>query len=301
LLREHDGDPITDQGALINCSRYGTPFRNSDPFIGSQVNTLVRTKGVRVTLQNPVGLYIQQPDFSRYQLPLAAPPDARFEDCWRIVRGSRGMGLHAVFEVPPNLGFTVSDISIDGSAIEFGSQIAQTFRIALTGQAIPSTLPPPVASDCQRPNPAPLPSALALQDINLYAASSRSTAAPRVEQGSTVSTLLLLAEDVKRGATVHFSGAGVTAKVLELQPQDDGGTLMLLSVEVSQSAPIGDRALLLTNPDGAHGPAAPGMLEVVPAGSLQTSPPLQSVAARRNGAESRRDAMHAPAQRQRRR
>jgi hypothetical protein len=52
--------------------------------------------------------------------------------------------------------------------------------------------------------------------------------------------------------------------------------LFVLSIAVDASAPLGDQSLLLTNPDGSHGPAAPGLISVVPAGSLGSTTPLAS-------------------------
>lgn len=270
LLRAHGNVPVTGKDELLDCSRYGQAFRNSDPFIGWNVNTLVRKSGDRVTLKNPVGLYIQQPHFGQFLLPDNAPDGAKPADYWRIVRGQPGMGLHAVFEVPSGLGFTVGDITINGDPIEYGSQITQTFQMQLTGQGIPSTQPPK-ATECQEPNPAHLPAPQVLQFPALGNANSRSTLAPQVAQGSAVS-LTLTGGNIKKGATVTFLGEGVTAHGTDSWTQIDKDTAsMVIRVEVAASAPLGDRALLLTNPDGAHGPAAPGMLEVVPAGSIPVS------------------------------
>ncbi|AEI62801.1 hypothetical protein [Corallococcus macrosporus] len=301
LLRERNGDPITDRDVLIQCSRYGAPGRNSDPFIGAEVNALVR-QGVRVTLKNPVGLYIQQPDFSRFQLPFTAPDGVKVNDFWKLVRGRPGFGLHAVFEVPPELGFTVSDLSIDGIPIQYGAQIAQTFQIALTGVAIDSTLAPPQKAPCQAVNMNPTPSPQVLQDMNLYAANSRSSQTPRVEQGSTVTSLVLLAGDTRKGAKVAFSGQGVTAEVTDSHLDSDGNLLMQLAIRVAPDASPGDRSLTLTNPDGTQGPAAPGMLEVVPAGSLNASVSLHALPALRGGASQGADTLtHSLAARLRRR
>lgn len=284
LLRAHDGNPVTDRDALLNCSKYGRAFRNSDPFIGWTVNTLVRTSGARVTLKDPVGLYIQNPDFQRFSLPFTAPPNAKVEDCWKIVRGQTGMALHVVFEVPKEYGFTVGDILVDGKQIEFGSQIARTFQIQLTGQAIPSTLPPQQASDCQEPNPSPLPAPQVLTTQPMYAAQSRSNIAPQVAQGTTTS-LVLVGGDIKWGVTASFSGSGITTRPTGWWSQlDDHTAVTVVVVEVAPDAPLGDRSLLLTNPGGIHGPAAPGMLEVVAAGSIPT-PAAEEHAMFKAGAE----------------
>lgn len=284
LLREHAGKPIIEQEPLINCSRYGSTYRNSDPFIGSQVNGLVRA-GNRVTLKDPVGLYIQEPEFGVFRFPRNAPTGAKVSDCWRVVRGSPGMGLHVVFEVPPQLGgFTVSDILVNGQPIEFGSQIVEQIHIRLTGQAIPDAVPG--ATECQAPRTPALPSPQVLQAPALLHAHSRSNLAPRIAQGSKVS-LAVVGGDMKQRATAVFPGAGII--VHKTAWWDETNTTMMIQVEVAADAPLGDRALLITNPDGAHGPAAPGMLEVVAAGSIPGAP-VQAPEALPGNAKSMTDA-----------
>lgn len=118
------------------------------------------------------------------------------------------------------------------------------------------------------PNPSPLPAPQVLTAPALYNADSRSNLAPQVAQGSTVS-LVLVGGDIQRGVTATFSGAGVTARPTAWWGQIDEHTAVtVVIVEVAPNAPLGDRSLLLTNPGGIHGPAAPGMLEVVAAGSI---------------------------------
>jgi hypothetical protein len=76
---------------LICCSQYGQANRNSDPHIGLSVNQLVDgPPSGTVSLANPVGLYIQMPDFSNYALPAdpKLPRNASVADCWQILRGA---------------------------------------------------------------------------------------------------------------------------------------------------------------------------------------------------------------------
>lgn len=47
-----------------------------------------------------------------------------------------------------------------------------------------------------------------------------------------------------------------------------GQQTFFLTITASPDAPLGDRSLLLTNPDGSQGPAVFGILEVVPPGTL---------------------------------
>lgn len=64
---------------------YGRAYRNSDPHIGLQANQLVKNLGVMITLTNPLGLYIQAPDFSSYQTPDGT--DA--SEFYKVIRGTR--------------------------------------------------------------------------------------------------------------------------------------------------------------------------------------------------------------------
>ena len=278
ILREKDGQPVTDEAALIGCSQYGSAGRNSDPHIGAQVNELVRESHVRVSLMNPVGLYIQDPDFSSFELPPNAPPGKKPSDYWKLLRGRTGLGLHATFEVPEADGFTVGDITIDGVPIAFGAQIAQTFDIALSGIAATATKAPgPLA--CLGKRAPLLPTVDAFNDLNLLEANSgelegSSLRTVRIEQGTTVANLAMrVGNGADLAVEVMFSGSGVTPRVQERVPNDGGdGVVLLLTIAVDSSAPLGDRSILLRNPGAAVGPAAPGQLEVVAPGTLPKPP-----------------------------
>jgi hypothetical protein len=130
ILRQQNGVVITDADELIRCARFGSPGRASDPRIGAEVNALAR-EGFAITLQNPVGLYIDVLDTTGWKTPTTTPA-SRY---WKSVRGAAGMTVRAVFEVPPSEGFTVSDIKIGGQFIEFGGQIAENITVKLTGLA----------------------------------------------------------------------------------------------------------------------------------------------------------------------
>jgi hypothetical protein len=162
-----------DPQVLICCSQYGQPFRHSDPHIGQGVNQAVSAVpgGLLVSLANPVGLYIQMPDFSVFQLPTDPnlPEGATAADCWQIVRGSETLTnpyngepfngnfiLHAVFQIPEKwidagVKFTVGDIQINFNGkmlpISWAAQIVETFHIGLFALPIPATAPAP-QEDC---------------------------------------------------------------------------------------------------------------------------------------------------------
>ena len=130
IVREINGVQLTGEQELIQCGRYGDPERNSDPTIGAQVNSLARAKA-DVTIANPVALYIDDLNTAGWTTPDGS--DAK--DYWKIVRGTKDHTLRAVFEVPANKGFTVSDIQIQGEPINFGSQITDFITIKIVGQA----------------------------------------------------------------------------------------------------------------------------------------------------------------------
>lgn len=283
LLRDNPpGVPVTDPAALIQCSRYGTPNRNSDPHIGATINNKIIGGGTELSLENPVGLYIQMPDFSSYQLPSDPnlPAGAQPSDCWQIIRGQETITgydgnfiLHARFAIPQawvdaGVSFTVGDIMIQGNPIQFGAQITQTFDIALRGLVISTTKPAETPQACQAPNPNPLPAPQQLQDLNLFVAGSTSTEVVKVEVGTTTPDIAFVTFAAEKGATIAFEGSGVTATTTQFQDLGGNNQLFVLSIAVDANAPLGDQSLLLTNPDGTHGPAAPGLLTVVPAGSL---------------------------------
>ena len=289
LRQTSGGEPIADKNQLINCSRYGTPNRNSDPTIGAAVNGLVRgsgaSPGVRVSLQNPVGLYIQEPNFGAFQLPFTAPPEAKVEDCWQIVRGRKRQSgedidyiLHAVFEVPEEWGFTVSDITISGFPIDYGSQITEQFQIALSGLGLPQIPPPPDSLLCAGNLSEPLPRAYYLRDVDLLNVAIRSSLNMRIEAGTTVHDIGLYAISSDRNATIEFTGSpGITVEKTGFQALPGGTQLFILSITAAPDAPLGNRSLLLTNSDGTHGPAVFGLLEVVPSGSLEGGAPMKAV------------------------
>ncbi len=130
IRRVRNGVELTGAQELILCSRFGEPGRNSDPFIGEQVNALAR-QGADITVNNPVGLYLHEFNPVGWTTPDGADP----RGFWRPMRGREGHCVRAVFEVPAELGYVVGDITIDGRRIDFGAQIADFVTIKLEGLA----------------------------------------------------------------------------------------------------------------------------------------------------------------------
>jgi hypothetical protein len=130
ILRQKGGVVLTDADALIRCGQYGAPGRASDPHIGSEVNTLARA-GYAITLQNPVGLYMEPPDTTGWVSPDGTPAI----NFWKAFRGAPGMTVRAVFEVPATKRYAIGDIKIGGVNIQYGGQVAEQITMKLTGFA----------------------------------------------------------------------------------------------------------------------------------------------------------------------
>ncbi|HEY9022648.1 MAG TPA: hypothetical protein VIP05_00015, partial [Burkholderiaceae bacterium] len=77
------GRLLTDPEELTCMARLGDPDRHSDPAIAGSINALVRL-GARVSLANPVGIYMDHVDTSGWEFPdrSVAP-----EDCLHPIRG----------------------------------------------------------------------------------------------------------------------------------------------------------------------------------------------------------------------
>ncbi|MGY3695020.1 hypothetical protein ACVIGA_005100 [Bradyrhizobium sp. USDA 3240] len=172
----------SDSQALICCGNYGQAYRHSDPTIGQTVNQVVGGQyagmPLRACLANPVGLYIQVPDSSRFafgpniKAGVDVPGDAKPIDIYQILRGSaevndpvsgapfRGnMVLHAAVQIPgswlamnPNL--TLADMLINGQPIQWGGQIANQFKIGLFARPLSADRAAPLA-DCSSSTPTP--------------------------------------------------------------------------------------------------------------------------------------------------
>jgi hypothetical protein len=118
---------------LICCAQYGQNFRNSDPNIGFAANQASRKS--KLTLTDPVGLYIQQPQsFAGWQ----GPNGEDISGYWQITRGTAGTGpngsdqiLHVTFDIPDSAGFSIEDCTIYGMPISHVGVILNQMKIAL--------------------------------------------------------------------------------------------------------------------------------------------------------------------------
>jgi len=130
VLRERDGRPVVNQQELVSCGGLGNPFRNSDPQIAAAINN-VAASGAEITLQDPLGLYIDG-----FLTGGMATPDG--EDpalYWTVERGDPDHVLRARYEVPEERGYVVGDITAAGRPLRFGGQLADRVEVRVTALA----------------------------------------------------------------------------------------------------------------------------------------------------------------------
>jgi hypothetical protein len=132
IRKRSDGTVITDRDELIRCGRFGGVERNSDPQIGAEVNTLARA-GAMVTIQDPVGLYIDSINWGLIQPPSGHDDD--LSQFWKWTRGTQDHRMRAEFEIPADKGYVLGDLFVRGIPLEFGGQLADIITIALIGRA----------------------------------------------------------------------------------------------------------------------------------------------------------------------
>lgn len=290
----------SNPNSLICCAQYGQIGRNSDPNIGVQVNRIVSsTEGLspaKATLANPPGLYIQTPNFGTFK----TPDGTNAATFWNVKRGNATLTdsygrqlpgtfvLHATFEVPAHLGYTVSDITIGGVPILYASQINQTFEMQIVGQAItqavsPATQPCTGSPAVARAQPLQLFhkavfDAMYAQTydtvvgVTANLASNSTMIAPRIAPGTTALMVLVVdAIDPSKPPTVSLGdgisvGVGAITEVSYAIPGNSYPSTsyaITLQVNVTGAAQVGPRGCQVTNPGQAFAPAIPALLQVI--------------------------------------
>lgn len=251
-----------NSSALICCGQFGQIYRNSDPHIGQLDNQMVGL-GYRVSLADPIGLYLQMPSFGAWTLPddPALPADAEPRECWQILRGAETLEgfpahmsflLHVRVAIPDRwraagVGFNVGDIMINGQKIAYASQVMQTFNVALFPLGVEAAEPAPRLGCVAPRNPAlAQPQQLMFAALwDAYYASSYEVAGRLNPDGSPVvmnlaSNTVITAPRIARGSTAQmalagsaFSRDGDTLPLVEFvlpgESQPDGA----ISVEVT--------------------------------------------------------------------
>ena len=283
-----------DEQTLICCSQYGRPRRNSDPHIGQSANQFASE--LCITLADPVGLYIQTPNFTQWSVK--DQPNYDVKQFWSIDRGevappnsNEGFDsiLRAVFTVPDEL--EPEDILIkrpngDVLPLEWAGQITETFQIALRAVAIdPQTLnldgPVPqnplpcrqyVAKD--DPNLQPVPSSFL--SLALNEAESAIDLSPNVKQGTTVTMALVVSGGLEKAEISFFPGDGIQPITIKkfidggssTQSFADASQTYIFDLTVAPDAPLGERKIQIRNlerqpQEGT--PLFPGFLRIVSA------------------------------------
>ncbi|KAH8667813.1 hypothetical protein BGZ61DRAFT_400262 [Ilyonectria robusta] len=147
------GERITSAITLCgDASAYGNPSRNSDPTIGSEVNTICRLP-VTVSVMDPVALYIRDADFSSFRLDPTGTRRGNIEDMIPVPEGvfdwcdrgsiEEGMGLHLKVTIPNKMqtldksrNLNVSDLfdlNNGGQYVRYGSQFADYMFMSVSG------------------------------------------------------------------------------------------------------------------------------------------------------------------------
>lgn len=305
--------PSSQYNNLLCDAQYGQKHRNSDPNIGGTVNNLVNgvlTKNVPqvATLADPPGLYIQMPNFGIYQ----TPDNTDASEFWTIVRGSKTLAdqdgnmlpgnfiLHAVFEVPADKGYTISDIAIAGDKIDWGSQVAGTFNMQIVAAAYPSSTQPAGYDAVGTPDaahtfaqpvqlfyadyfkamynvmvPNPVNNPISLLSNSTFIPSTVFISANNVEMVLICSTCTAVAGDASTYPAVTFDDSNISAVVNSVKTgityavpgnsmPDDGYTALFITVTVGENATPGDHGIYVTNKGQNQSAAMPAMLKIMP-------------------------------------
>jgi len=129
LRRREDGTPIVDRDELVKCSDFGNAKRNSDPTIGAAINAIARN-GHKLTVENPVGLYIDSVDWAQIRPP-AGHDDDDPQTFWKWTRGRTGYYVRGEFEVPSEKGYVLGDLLVRNTPLKFGGQLADVINVSV--------------------------------------------------------------------------------------------------------------------------------------------------------------------------
>lgn len=305
VLRKNNVEENYTANTLVCCSKYGRAFRHSDPHIGQNVYEAV-AEGLEVSLLNPVGLYLQEPQYSYFQLPENAPEGAKIEDCFRFVRGLKeakeypnNMILHMIMEVPDSWdsSITLNDFKVLGKKITYGSQVMQTIKVQLAAAGKPATAASKAKElDCTTNNA--IVGVSYLVDKNILEASIHNQLnvnanvtcnIATVAQNSIVYNLAVTIDNVVdehlnpikpeafKPENIKISFPNTDIEILSFDYvgatnkvykglAEEGEFTFNVSIKVGENTPIGQHGLLITNK--GFGLTIPRMIEVVKEGSL---------------------------------
>jgi hypothetical protein len=118
---------------LICCAGFGGVNRSSDPIIGAGVNGFARG-GKCVTLDNPVGLYIQEISIAGLRSPTNQPIGSASLRIRRANPDNTAI-LRAEVRVPDGANYTLDRCRFEGALVSGGGQIAHRITMVLFGLA----------------------------------------------------------------------------------------------------------------------------------------------------------------------
>ncbi|MEO6719020.1 MAG: hypothetical protein ABIN67_01600 [Ferruginibacter sp.] len=147
VIRKKDNvNPVTNTHDLICCSGFGAEERFSDPTIGAAVNSLVR-QGLSVTLNNPIGLYINKIKTAGIEVPQGY----QVKDFWKVIRGNKEKGiiLRAEFSAPSNSNINLEDVIVGGETLTYGAQLAEMVEMVIYGKAFKLVNNVPESEECE--------------------------------------------------------------------------------------------------------------------------------------------------------
>jgi hypothetical protein len=129
-----DGVVLQSGADLCMQAGLGVATRASDPHIAETVNGAAQA-GSRISLTDPIGLYLDPPDFTGWVTPDGSPAAT----LWTNERGqpmTRGC-------LKSSARFKLSEVLIGGQKIAFGGQVAKLISVHLTGLVSqPGAVPP---------------------------------------------------------------------------------------------------------------------------------------------------------------
>jgi len=133
ILRVKDGITITDPNILIRCARFGSEGRHSDPHIGDVINGVARQEGLKISIPNPIGLYMEYLPNQNIDMPDDTDPSLLFtplrfgeyDGNIYIVRGK--------ISVPEGKTWKLKDIVLNNQPFKYAGQFADFMFIYLLG------------------------------------------------------------------------------------------------------------------------------------------------------------------------
>ncbi len=268
---------------LLCCGQFGQKFRNSDPTIGGNINVYA-AQGMNVSLANPPGLYIQKPTSADFK-PFTTPDGTDPATFWTTVRGQESLPdvdglsmpgnyiLHAKYEVPAGLGYTVSDILYNGTPVAWGSQIAQLIDMHIIATAYKGTIQSPL--ECVEASTTIYAEPLQLFYADVYNAygstvvpnpadfpmttlSNSTYVTPKIKANAQNQSMVITVSglDTSKGnPSISFDGTNITATVGSIGKVNYAvpgnsypGNYQTISINLSaQNAATGLRKLYVTN------------------------------------------------------